>query len=154
MVVPDAGVCMVGGIIAKVLCVWPYTGTNLPCVGGIFVISGSFPIWWPFLHLLCCYKYLPVLVFYWLVLALVVVDHVESQKLMHTGLLQLCTDVGLWHHTPFVSCYLFVFLSFCLVLLLSFCLCLSMHSFVYAGLMITCPIMYRCRVMLLCNWLV
>ena len=29
-------------IMAKVLCVWPYTGTNLHCVGGIFVVSGSF----------------------------------------------------------------------------------------------------------------
>ena len=33
-----------GCIIAKVLWVWPYTGTNLPCVGDIFVVSGSFLI--------------------------------------------------------------------------------------------------------------
>ena len=35
-----------GCIMAKALGVWPHTGTNLPCVGGIFffLVSGSFLI--------------------------------------------------------------------------------------------------------------
>ena len=45
-----------GCIIANVLCVWLYSGTVLLCFSGIFVVMGTFPILYPFLH---CYAATP-----------------------------------------------------------------------------------------------
>ena len=128
-----------GCIMAKVLRVWPYTGTNLPCVGGIFDGSGRLVYC---NHLYICNTAA--------LLSLCIIDGGSFLLLSTTlSLSDSCvlfhTDVGLRHHLWYlVTFFLIVLLSFCLVLssypfaFLSFVLHFLGHLFAIVGF--RCPI--------------